>query len=68
MYFYLFDRCDRLGANITSYVAQIIYAHNNDYLEISKKMTIDMLKSPKKKSSSNSRRASSSKGGGTRKL
>lgn len=38
-----------------------------DYLEISKKMTIDMLKSPKKKSSSNSRRASSSKGGGTRK-
>lgn len=39
-----------------------------DYLEISKKMTIDLLKSPKKKSSSNSRRASSSKGGGTRKL
>ena len=32
MYFYLFDRCDRLGANITSYVAQILYAHNNKYI------------------------------------
>ena len=30
---------------------------------VSKKMTIDLLKSPKKKSSSNSRRSSSSKGG-----
>ena len=32
MYFYLFDRCDRLGANITNYIAQILYAYNNNYI------------------------------------
>ena len=31
MYFYLFDRGDRLGANITNYIAQILYAYNNKY-------------------------------------
>ena len=31
MYFYLFDRGDRLGANITIYIAQILYAYNNKY-------------------------------------
>ena len=30
MYINLFDRCDRLGANISTYVAQILYAHNNN--------------------------------------
>jgi len=32
MYFYLFDRYDRLGANITNYIAQILYAYNNKYI------------------------------------
>jgi hypothetical protein len=32
MYFYLFDRGDRLGANITNYIAQILYAYNNKYI------------------------------------
>lgn len=32
MYFYLFERVDRLGANITNYVAQILYAYNNKYI------------------------------------
>jgi hypothetical protein len=32
MYFYLFDRPDRLGANITNYLAQILYAYNNKYI------------------------------------
>jgi len=32
MYFYLFDMVDRLGANITNYLAQILYAYNNKYL------------------------------------
>jgi len=31
MYLYLFDRGDRLGANITNYIAQILYAYNNNY-------------------------------------
>jgi hypothetical protein len=30
MYIELFDRCDRLGANISTYIAQILYAHNNN--------------------------------------
>jgi hypothetical protein len=54
-------------ANTTTDLNKINKKKFIDYLEISKKMTIDLLKSPKKKSSSNSRRASSSKGGGTRK-
>ena len=29
MYIILFDRTDRLGANITNYLAQILYAHKN---------------------------------------
>jgi len=32
MYFYLFERPDRLGANITNYIAQILYAYNNKYI------------------------------------
>jgi len=32
MYFYLFDKPDRLGANITNYLAQILYAYNNKYI------------------------------------
>ena len=32
MSFYLIDRSDRLGANITNYLAQIMYAYNNKYL------------------------------------
>ena len=32
MYFYLFDRGDRLGANIINYLTQILYAFNNKYL------------------------------------
>ena len=32
MYIELFDRGDRLGANITTYIAQILYAHNNNYI------------------------------------
>jgi hypothetical protein len=32
MYFYLFDRPDRLGANITNYLAQVLYAYNNKYI------------------------------------
>ena len=32
MYIYLFDRSDRLGANITNYIAQILYAYNNKYI------------------------------------
>ena len=32
MYFYLFDKLDRLGANIINYIAQIIYAYNNKLL------------------------------------
>jgi hypothetical protein len=32
MYICLFDRIDRLGANITNYIAQLLYAYNNNYL------------------------------------
>lgn len=31
MYVHLCDRSDRLGANITNYIAQILYAYNNKY-------------------------------------
>ena len=31
MNFLLLERCDLLGANITSYIAQILYAHHNNY-------------------------------------
>ena len=32
MYIILFDRGDRLGANIINYIAQILYAHKNKYI------------------------------------
>lgn len=32
MFIYLFDRSDRLGANITNYITQILFAYNNGYL------------------------------------
>jgi hypothetical protein len=32
MYINLFDRQDRLGTNITVYLAQILYAHNNNMI------------------------------------
>jgi hypothetical protein len=31
MYIYLYDRTDRLGAHIISYLSQILYAYNNKY-------------------------------------
>jgi hypothetical protein len=31
MYFYLFDRSDRLGANIINYITQLLFAYNNNY-------------------------------------
>ena len=30
MYFYLFDRSDRLGANIINYITQLLFAYNNN--------------------------------------
>ena len=32
MFLYLFDRTDRLGSNLTYYIAQILYAHNNNLI------------------------------------
>ena len=31
MYFYLFDRSDRLGANIINYITQLLFAYSNNY-------------------------------------
>jgi hypothetical protein len=31
MYIVLFDRTDRLGANITNYISQVLFAHKNNY-------------------------------------
>ena len=31
MHILLFDRPDRLGANITNYICQILFAHKNNY-------------------------------------
>ncbi len=32
MFTYLFDRIDRLGANIITYLSQILYCHKNQYI------------------------------------